>query len=163
MRPYFDLGGEPNYTDLIHFLDMAYRGRSRYHPISRMEHKLFSGDYSLGFARPYFEKGDEIYAIDGVRALFILRRKDLPETYLGATDLRDTDVGARYLQEESGKRTNTPGYRIVGNCYMMAALELDCRNPAKTRMIEITWFTNERRTQASGAAENTPKTRSFES
>jgi hypothetical protein len=44
MRPYFDLGGEPNYTDLINFLDMAYRGRSRYHPISRMEHKLFSGD-----------------------------------------------------------------------------------------------------------------------
>jgi hypothetical protein len=84
---------------------------------------MFSSHYSVGCARRGFEPGDEIFAIDGARSPFILRK--------------------------SGSRC----YRIVSGCYLWEALQLDCWNPGsnkgrlganlveagqkQTRMIEI--------------------------
>jgi hypothetical protein len=128
--PYFDAGGKTNFDDLRNFLNMTsprYPNHVTYLLGHNSEEKLFSGDYSVGFAPPGFEKGDEIFAIDGVRTPFILRRKE------GIMDV--------------------PCYRIVSKCYVWSALELDCRNPGtrkgrwgrgvtrpiskQTRMIEI--------------------------
>jgi hypothetical protein len=88
-------------------------------------HRTFSSHFSVGFrpldAQPTVT--DEIFAIDGVKTLFILRR------------------------------TASQQYRVVGECYLWAAWELDCWNPGtrkgrwgpsvsrptveQTRMIEI--------------------------
>jgi hypothetical protein len=61
--------------------------------------QMFASHYSVGFASSGVEKGDAIFAIDGARKPFILRK-----------------AGAQ-------------SYRIVGQCYLWAALELDCWNP----------------------------------
>jgi hypothetical protein len=85
--------------------------------------EVFSSYFSVGFSGAVFEKGDEIFAIDSVRKPLILRQ------------------------------TGAQSYRVVGVCYLWAALELDCWNPGtkkgrwgpnvkrptekQTRMIEI--------------------------
>lgn len=86
---------------------------------------LFRTHYSVGFCRAIVQPGDMIFAIDGVRVPLILRRHD----------------------------GTSSGYRVVGECYLWAALELDYWNPGtkkgiwssrpydlgqvQTRMIEI--------------------------
>jgi hypothetical protein len=85
--------------------------------------RFFSSHFSLGFTRRDIEKGDEIFAVDGMRTPLILRR------------------------------TGGDEYRIVAACWLWAALELDCWIPGtkkgrwgpdverptvkQTRMIEI--------------------------
>ncbi|KAF2025617.1 hypothetical protein EK21DRAFT_76014 [Setomelanomma holmii] len=61
--------------------------------------RLFSTTNSVGFARPGFKLSDEVWAIDGARAPFILRR----------------------IADEQ--------YSIVSECYLWAALELDYWDP----------------------------------
>lgn len=83
----------------------------------------FLTKYSAGFAPGHFEVGDMVFAIDSLRIPLILR-KDHAQVY-----------------------------HIVSECYLLAALELDCWNPGtkkgrwgpdvprpegpQTRMIEI--------------------------
>jgi hypothetical protein len=87
--------------------------------------RLFRTHYSVGFSRVRVERHDLIFAVDGIRVPLILRKHD------GASS----------------------GYRVVGECYLWAALELDYWNPGtrkgrwssrpydlgkvQTRMIEI--------------------------
>ncbi|KAF1834473.1 hypothetical protein BDW02DRAFT_498165 [Decorospora gaudefroyi] len=59
----------------------------------------FSTRYSVGFATPRYQRDDAIFAIDGVRTPMLLRK------------------------------TDAQSYRVVGYCYLWAALELDCWNP----------------------------------
>jgi hypothetical protein len=61
--------------------------------------RMFLSHYSVGFALPGIEKGDSIFAIDGGRTPFILQK------------------------------TGTQSYRVVGEYYLWAALELDCWIP----------------------------------
>jgi hypothetical protein len=80
-----------NLDDLIDFAKTAVKhGESR---------RMFTTSNSVGFAREGFQFSDEIWAIDGARVPFILRK--------------------------IGPKT----YRIVGECYLWAALELDYWNP----------------------------------
>ena len=100
--------------------------------VSHRTWEMFSSHYSVGY-RPYNvghraynvppNENDEIFAIDGVKGLFILRK------------------------------VNAQQYRIVSVCYLWAAWELDCWNPGskkgrwgpdvkrptteQTRMVEI--------------------------
>ena len=60
---------------------------------------VFRTYYSVGFSGSFIHPGDEIFAIDGVRHLFILR-----------------NVG-------------TSVYRIVGTCYLWGGMKLDYWNP----------------------------------
>ena len=74
--------------------------------ISRKGRPLFTSHFSVGFPGVTLEKGivqqgDEIFAIDGARTSFILRKSD-----------RIADH-----------------YEIIDECYLWAALELDCWNP----------------------------------
>jgi hypothetical protein len=92
---------ECNMKDLIAFATVAKaRGGSR---------QMFLTRYSIGFANSGFETDDEIWAIDGARVPFILRK--------------------------TGPNT----YRIVRECYLWAALELDYWNPGtrKGRWSEV--------------------------
>jgi hypothetical protein len=86
---------------------------------------MFRTHYSVGFSSVKVEHQDYIFAVDGVRTPLVLRKNN------GAS----------------------PGYRVVGECYLWAALELDYWNPGtrkgiwssrpydlgqvQTRMIEI--------------------------
>jgi hypothetical protein len=80
-----------NLKDLIAFATIA---------IERGTHKtMFLTRNSIGFASDNYQPDDEIWAIDGARVPFILRK--------------------------SGLGT----YRIVSECYLWAALELDYWNP----------------------------------
>jgi hypothetical protein len=80
-----------NLDDLIDFAKTAVKhGKSR---------RMFTTSNSVGFTRDAFQFMDEIWAIDGARVPFILRK--------------------------IGPKT----YRIVGECYLWAALELDYWNP----------------------------------
>jgi hypothetical protein len=80
-----------NLEDLMDFAKTAMeRGENRW---------LFATSNSVGFTSYKFEFTDEIWAIDGARVPFILRK--------------------------IGPKT----YRIVGECYLWAALELDYWNP----------------------------------
>jgi hypothetical protein len=111
--PYFDARGDLNYIELERFLDLFNPQTRRFLDLAYPEHKdirtkLFSGDYSVGFAQPHFQKGDEIFATDGARTPFILRRTGTQDRHWRSTDL--------------------PCYRIVSECYFWAALELDCSN-----------------------------------
>jgi hypothetical protein len=62
---------------------------------------VFRTYYSIGFCRATVQPDDMIFAVDGVRAPLILRKQN------GASS----------------------GYRVVGDCYLWAALELDYWNP----------------------------------
>ena len=93
--------------------------------LERVPPSLFRTYYSIGFCRSELRRGDMIFAVDGVRVPLILRRHD----------------------------GTSSGYRVVGECYLWAALELDYWNPGtkkgvwssrpydlgqvQTRMIEI--------------------------
>jgi hypothetical protein len=65
----------------------------------RASTEWFTTRFSVGYARAGFEVGDEVFALDGARAPWILRK--------------------------IGDDT----YQIVGECYLWAALELDVWNP----------------------------------
>jgi hypothetical protein len=67
--------------------------------------EMFSSQFSVGYRPLTLLDGgaEEIFAIDGINSLFILRK------------------------------TATQQYRIVSECYLWAAFELDCWNPG-TRM-----------------------------
>jgi hypothetical protein len=80
-----------NWEDLIAFASVA-KARGKYKSI-------FLAENSIGFASWSFQSDDEIWAIDGARVPFILRK--------------------------TGPNT----YRIVTECYLWAALELDYWNP----------------------------------
>jgi hypothetical protein len=85
------LWDQHNLNDLISFAKTAVeRGKNR---------GMFTTSNSVGFASYGFQFTDEIWAIDGARVPFILRK--------------------------IGPKT----YRIVGECYLWAALELDYWNP----------------------------------
>jgi hypothetical protein len=87
--------------------------------------KLFRTYYSAGFCRIKLRPNDMIFAVDGVRAPLVLRRHD----------------------------DHSSLYRVISECYLWAALELDYWNPGthkgiwssrphdlgqvQTRMIEI--------------------------
>jgi hypothetical protein len=87
--------------------------------------EVFRTYYSIGFCRAMVRPGDMIFAVDGVRAPLVLRRKN----------------------------GTSSGYKVIGECYLWAALELDYWNPGtrkgiwssrpcdlgqvQTRMIEI--------------------------
>jgi hypothetical protein len=80
----------------------------------------FTTRFSVGYAREGFEVGDEVFALDGARAPWILRK------------IRDDT------------------YQIVGECYLWAALELDVWNPGtkKGRWGEADcWQSTERQTR----------------
>ncbi|CAO2657372.1 Nn.00g034980.m01.CDS01 [Neocucurbitaria sp. VM-36] len=82
---------DTNLHDLYAFLEALFmKGSSK---------KMFLSKYSVGCADSGFQHGDAIFAIDGARAPFILRK------------------------------TETQRYRIIGECYLWAALELDYWNP----------------------------------
>jgi hypothetical protein len=80
-----------NQTDLNNFMEAALvHGRNRL---------LFSTTNSVGFAWSGFKPDDEIWALDGAKVPFILRK------------------------------TGIQTYRIMCDCYLWAALELDYWNP----------------------------------
>jgi hypothetical protein len=80
-----------NLVDLITFAEIAVdRGKDK---------QVFTTSNSVGFARYGFLPGDEIWAMDGAKTPFVLRK------------------------------TEHNSYRIVANCYLWAALELDYWNP----------------------------------
>jgi hypothetical protein len=60
--------------------------------------RTFSSYFSAGFAVPGYRRGDMIFAIDGVRTPLILRQ------------------------------TGEQSYRVVNECYLWTAPELDCWN-----------------------------------
>jgi len=76
--------------DLIIFLKKARR-------YQRCD--FFSSHFSIGISRGGIQKGDEIFAVDGVRIPLVLRR------------------------------VSSQRYRIVSGCLLWAALQLDCWNP----------------------------------
>jgi len=84
-----------NLEDLREFLDKASR--------TGYQEKIFETTYSIGIALLGFREGDEIWAIDGVRAPLILRK------------------------------TGWLRYRVVMECHLWAALELDCWNPGSKK------------------------------
>jgi hypothetical protein len=80
-----------NVVDLLRFAEMVYgHGQGK---------EMFITSNSVGFARCGFRPGDEVWALDGARNPFILRK--------------------------TGHET----YRIVSKCCLWAALELDYWNP----------------------------------
>jgi hypothetical protein len=89
-----------NLADMVEFVEKAMEQGSN--------KEIFTTTNSVGFARHGFESSDEIWAVDGARTPFVLRK--------------------------TGPRI----YRIVSDCYLWAALELDYWNPGtrKGRWIE---------------------------
>jgi hypothetical protein len=82
-----------NLHDLASFLRDGRRwGEGRY---------LFETNNSVGFTNGNHREGDQVFAIDGAKSPFILRR----------------------VSEEKNQ------YKIVSDCYLWAALELDYWNP----------------------------------
>jgi hypothetical protein len=80
----------------------------------------FTTRFSVGYAREGFEVGDEVFALDGARAPWILRN------------------------------TGDGTYQIVGECYLWAALELDVWNPGTKKGRwgeEDCWQSTERQTR----------------
>jgi hypothetical protein len=80
----------------------------------------FTPRFSVGYAREGFEVGDEVFALDGARAPWILRK----------------------IGDET--------YQIVGECYLWAALELDVWNPGTKKGRwgeEDCWQSTERQTR----------------
>jgi len=73
--------------------------------------KLFRTYYSVGFCRIRLRPSDMIFAVDGVRAPLVLRRHD----------------------------HNSSLYRVIGDCYLWAALELDYWNPGTKKGIWSSW------------------------
>ena len=85
-------------TDLSEFIRICQ--------ISRKGRPLFTSHFSVGFPGISSEewtirRGDEIFAIDGARTPFILRKSE-------------------HIADH---------YEIIDECYLWAALELDCWNP----------------------------------
>jgi hypothetical protein len=84
------------------FLGVHFEDLNNYLAIARdsgQGNKMFTTSNSVGFARCELQKGDEIWAIDGARAPFVLRR------------------------------TAAKIFHIIDECYLWAALELDYWNP----------------------------------
>lgn len=118
-----------NLSDLQTFIEEVEQesntSRAEEHSRGSARPSMFRTHYSVGFSRVEVERQDFIFAVDGVRTPLILRKND------GASSR----------------------YRIVGECYLWAALELDYWNPGtrkgiwssrpydlgqvQTRMIEI--------------------------
>ncbi|KAF7672217.1 het-domain-containing [Alternaria burnsii] len=85
-------------TDLSEFIRICQT--------SRKGRPLFTSHFSVGFPgissmKRIVQQGDEIFAIDGARTPFILRKR------------------GRVAEN----------YKIIDECYLWAALELDCWNP----------------------------------
>jgi len=94
-----------------------------FHQMYTFQSRFFSSHFSVGFTQMGIQTGDEIFAVDGVKSPLVLRK------------------------------TGVDRYRIVTQCYLLAALELDCWNAGtkkgkwgenverptetQTRMIEI--------------------------
>jgi hypothetical protein len=100
-----------NLVDLIEFATIAEQCGQKY--------QIFATSNSVGFTSHDFRSGDEIWAVDGAKVPFILRK-----------------IGPK-------------SYRIVGECYLWAALELDYWKPGtkKGRWSEQRSPRNEQQTQ----------------
>lgn len=92
-----------NLADLRAFGEIANK-----YLLQRRTH-VFTTKYSVGFAGSGFEDGDEIFAIDGVSVPFVLRRV------------------------EPRRQGGEMQYEIVGECYLWAALHLDCWIPGSRK------------------------------
>lgn len=117
------LHNETNLKDLLTF-EREFREYADELIWGTGQKRTFSTHYSVGFSRVDLEPGDFIFAIDGVRTPLVLRRCEGSDS----------------------------AYRVVGECYLWAALDLDYWNPGtkkgvwrrrpydlgeQTRLIEI--------------------------
>ncbi|CAN9325885.1 unnamed protein product [Alternaria alternata] len=109
-------------ADLSKFFEI-YREWGRARPLYLSKYSVLFALYDYEGSGLFFQPGDEIFAIDGARVPFVLRK------------------------------TITGQYKMMSACYMWAALDLDCWNPGtkkgrwgpdlerpageQTRMIEI--------------------------
>lgn len=115
---------QTNLADLLAFDKLLDLERQASEPHGSLDNSLVTGSddfnlfethYSVGFARAKLQPHDRIFAVDGVPTPLILRQH--PE--------RDT------------------AYRVVGECYLWAALELDYWNPGtrkgrwRTRLYDL--------------------------
>lgn len=104
-----------NLHDLASFLRDGIRwGEGRH---------LFEGNYSVGFTNGSYREGDQVFAIDGAKAPFILR-----------------SMGENQ-------------YKIVSDCYLWAALQLDYWNPGTLKGLWGVGNDNQPRKEQTGMIE----------
>jgi hypothetical protein len=104
-----ELRPRTNLVDLYAFMEVfsGHAPRVENSVLSSVPLSMFRTHYSVGFCRVKLRRQDVIFAVDGVRTPLVLRK------HHGASS----------------------AYKVVGECYLWAALELDYWNPGTKKGI----------------------------